>query len=251
MQTIIMTSDKQIDILPGFSYQWKKYAPQLNNVVVCGFYGLSKNNIPLYFPFDIKTFIIGDEKDYPASRWSDALIKVLNDVADETFILLLEDYWLVRPADIIAIRMIRDYLHQFQNVLRFDLTDERLYSNTPPGGGYNGFYWGYNTYDTLGYLDLIKSDANSAYHMSLWGAAWRRDLLREVLVPGETAQQIEMSGRVNNRSDLLVLGTRQAPLRHVNVIQRGRWNYHDRSGIPGLKMTDRQELKERFGLDYE
>lgn len=242
IQVIVMTSDNQQWTIPPFWYQWTKYFNGLEHTrLTCGYTRIE---------CDSNFYSIGKFKNYPANKWSDALIKVLDTVADEVFILMLDDYFLSRPVDTKAVQMIYDYMHQYTNVLKFDLADERLYSGTPPEG-YNQFYWGYNTYDTLGYLDLIKSDPNSQYHMSLWGGMWRRDLLREVLVPGETAQQIEMAGRVNNHPDWLVLGTRQAPLRHVNVIQRGQWNYHDRSGIPGLKMTDRQELKERFGLDYE
>ena len=221
----------------------------LSNVetVICGF---SELPTPLQLP-GYKFYSIGKFKAYPAKKWSDALINVLDNVAAEVFILMLEDYWLSRPTDKKAIWMIYDYMLQFQNVVKFDLTDERLYSGTPPEG-YNQFYWGFNTYDTLGYLDLIKSDPASQYHMSLWGGMWRRDLLRELIVPGETAQQIEMSDRIYKHPEWLVLGTRQCPMLHINAVQRGAWNPHERTGLPGLKSTDREELRERgylSGLD--
>lgn len=239
VQIIVMTADNQYHCLPGYCHQFDKYFGMSQvETIFCGYSPLPKLDHPHKF------YSIGDFADYPANKWSDAFIRVLDNVADEVFILMLEDYWLVRQVDTRAIQMIHDYMHQFQNVLRFDLTEERLYAGTPPNGGYNRFYWGYNTYDTLGHLDLIQSSPDDLYHMSLWGAMWRRDLLRQVLVSGERAQEIEMYGgaRLLTYPEWLVLGTRQAPMRHVNVVQRGEWNMHDRSGLPGMKESDVAEL---------
>lgn len=240
MQIIVMTSDKQYNLIPAYVHQFEKYWGMSNvETVFCGFSPL---------PFELETpeyrfYSIGKYDNYPASRWSDALIKVLDEVAEEVFILLLEDYWLTRPVDTMAIKMIYDYCHQFQNVIKFDLTTERLFCD---GGG--KYLFGYNTYETLGYLDLIKSDFGSAYHLSLWGGMWRRDLLRFFLVRGETAQQIELNGtsRLAQFGDeYLVLGTRQAPMKHANVFQRGIWNDDPMTGLPALRAADREELKAR------
>ena len=238
MQVIIMTSDNQYHCLDPFFYLWQKYYPDPVKFVICGF-------TPIDNWLADKFYSVGKFADYPPRRWSDALIKVLDEVADDVFTLMLEDYWLIRPVNADAVRMIYDYMHQFQNVLKFDLGYERLYSGTPPEG-YNRFYWGYGDYNNLDYLDLIQSDPYSQYHMSLWGGMWRRDLLRQVLVPGESAQEIEMRGgnRLLDHPEWLVLGTRQAPLRHINAIQRGEWNPHDRSGLPGMKQSDLNELRQ-------
>lgn len=235
IQTIVLTSDKQLHCPPAFCYLWNRYYPLSNRVAVCGY---SEPNLPNNFSF----YSIGRFEDYPPHRWSDALLRVLDHVADEVFILMLDDYYLMRPVDAHALKMIYDYMHQFQNVIRFDLTTDRLFADG--GGKYN---FGYNTYDTLGYLDLIKSSFGSPYHLSLWGGMWRRDLLRQFLVPGETAQQIEINGTARLSQvgdDLLVLGTRQSPLKHANVIQRGEWNQDALTGLPALKPSDLEELKE-------
>lgn len=245
MQIIVMTSDNQSHILRGFNYLWNKYGLSYDDsVVICGF-TLSDEVYEIIKSREFYDwYSIGEFKDYPASKWSDALIKVIDDVAVETFTLLLDDYWLIRRTDFVAMRMIHDYMHQFQNVIRFDLTSDRLYAD-----GGTRYLWNNETYDTLSYLDLIKSHAGSAYHLSLWGSMWRRDLLRQVLVEGETAQQIEINGtaRLSQYGDeMLVLGTRQAPVRHANVIQRGTWNQDATTGLPALKESDRKEL-ERLG----
>lgn len=238
MQVIVVTSDKYSHLLRGFFWQWRKYCG-LPNILVCGF------TQPDFLPLGhwAEFYSAGDPAHYPPSRWSDKLIKILDEVAEEVFLLLLEDYWLLRPVDVQALKMIYDYCHQFQNVIKFDVTTERLFAN---GGGQ--YLFGYNTYETLGYLDLIKSDFGSPYHLSLWGGMWRRDLLRQFLVIGETAQQIELNGthRLAQVGDeLLVLGTRQAPLKHANVFQRGGWNDDPMTGLPALKAADREELRQR------
>lgn len=240
MQVIVVTSDKYYHLFKGFRHQWRQYFGLDANLILCGLtapWELDSTAVNLGATF----YSAGSPADYPPSRWSDKLIKILDEVAEEVFLLLLEDYWLIRPADTQAIRMMYDYCFQFQNVLKFDVTTDRLFAN---GGGQ--YLYGYNTYETLGYLDLIKSDFSSPYHLSLWGGIWRRDLLRRFLVPGETAQQIELNGthRLAQVGDeLLVLGTRQAPLKHANVFQRGGWNDDPMTGLPALKAADREELK--------
>lgn len=238
MQIIVMTSDKGQLALTGFFAQWRKYfKPQYNYTgLVCGF----TEPYDIRTPHQFKFYSIGEFADYPASRWSDALINVLDNAADDVFLLMLDDYWLTRPVDTTGLKMMFDYMYQFENVIKFDVTSERLFAE---GGG--KYLYGYNTYNTLGYLDLIKSNHQSPYHLSLWGGLWRRDLLRRFIIPGETAQQIELNGthRLAQVGDeLLVLGSRQSPLKHANVIQGGQINHDAMVGIPALSEVDREEL---------
>jgi len=241
IQTIVMTSDRPPDPLRGFLHLWQKYYVAHGSVsVICGF---TKPDYPL--PDEFRFVSMGRQEDFPPTHWSERLTTVLDEIADDVFLLMLDDYWLTRPVDGEAIRMAYGYMRQFTNVVKFDLTDERLYAK-----GGNQYLWGYNTYDTLGYLDLIKSDPESEYHMSLWCGLWRRDLLRRFIIPGETAQQIEIVGttRLRAADDVMVLGTRQCPLRHINAIQGRAWNPHDRSGIPAMRTQDRKEIE---ALGYE
>jgi len=242
IQTIIMTSDRPPHPLPGFIHLWQKYNNYPNQVnVICGF---TKPDYAL--PDNFRFVSIGKQEDFPPNRWSERLHIVLSEVADEVFILMLDDYWLVRQVDERGLKMAYDYMNQFTNVLKIDLTFDRLFAE---GGG--KYLFGYHTYNTLGHLDLIKSNPASAYHMSLWGGMWRRDLLDSFLVPGETAQQIELSGTTRLAvvgDEVLVLGTRQAPMLHINSIQGREWN-HKESGLHGLNQTDLEDLK-KSGYDF-
>lgn len=217
MQVIVVASEPMYKCLSPFMYQWHKYAnflvvgelPPTFEVVVCGF-----DPTDYYYDNFTRFISLGDQVDWPASRWSEKLIRILDEVAEEQFILMLEDYWLTRPVDVRAIKMLFDYAAQFQNVLKIDLTYDRLYIN---GGG--NFLFGANTYDNVGYLDLIKSPPGTPYQMSLWAGIWNREQLKRVLVPGETPQDIEIAGTRRVTDDQLVLGTRQAPLLHGNIYQ--------------------------------
>ena len=242
LQVIVMTSDQQKHMLPGFFYLWEKYYPaRVVGVVI----GMEK---PESLPEGWRFVSQGNQVDYPQSRWSERLKRVCDEIADDVFMLLLEDYYLLRQADPVGIRMLYDYMYQFHNVLKCDLATDRLYSD---GGG--KYLWGLNTYDTCGYLDLIKSDYNTDYHFSLWGGLWRRDLLKKLLIPGESAQEIEMEGTKRLRAyqdEILVLGTRQAPLKHVNAIQGKKWNFNESTGIIALKEVDKKGLR-ALGYDWE
>lgn len=239
IQVIVMTSDKQPAPLRGFMHLWHKYWEGDYVGVVCGF------NKPDYMLPGWRFLKSGEQKEFPPHRWSERLLAVLDKAADDVFVLMLDDYWPIRPIDTRAVRMMYDYMHQFRNVIKFDLGSDRLYSD-----GGTKYLWGYGDYDTLGYLDLVKSNHASAYHMSLWGGLWRKDLMEKVIIPGETPQQIELNG--TNRlaqfgDEILVLGSRQAPLRHINAIQGGDWNYHQTTGVTAIKPHDRKELE---GLGY-
>lgn len=212
MQVIVVTSEKYYHCLSPFMYLWDKHAGvpfSPFEIVICGF---SK---PTYhLAIQTEFYSLGDQNDWPVSRWSEKLMMILDEVADKQFVLMLEDYWLIRAVDIAAIIMLSDYAKQFENVLKIDLGMDRLYIN----GGSN-FLYGANTYDNVGYLDLVKSPPGTPYQMSLWGGIWNREQLKRVLVPGETPQDIEIAGTSRVTDDQLVLGTRQAPLLHGNIYQ--------------------------------
>lgn len=243
VQVIVMTSDLCSHSLPGFFHQWEKYYRGEHVGVLVGF---TKPDVEL--PESFRFVSQGKQEDFPRKRWSFRLKSVLEEIADDVFMLLLDDYWLVRQVDVKAVQMLCDYMEQFRNVLKVDLAAERLYSNTPPNG-YNKYYFGHHTYNRVGYLDLIKSEPGSDYHMSLWGGLYRNQLLKDILVPGESAQEIEMNGthRLAQMGDeVLVLGTRQAPLLHINALQSRGWNKAESTGLLGLSEGDMDELNKYY-----
>ena len=210
MQTIIMTSDKYLNALKPFMYLWDKYfQPDFEQEnIICGF-------TPPDFPLSpgFKFYSIGKFEDYPVSRWSNGLLKVMDNVADDVFMLMLEDYWLTRHVNTQAVKILYDYMRQFRYVLKMDLCGDRLYAH---GADMN--------YGKVSYLDLIKSMPGSAYHMSLMGGLWSKALLKKVIIQNETPWDIEISGTIRLSQydhDMVVLGTRQWPLRHTLAFRGG------------------------------
>jgi hypothetical protein len=207
MRVIVLTSDKYLHALRPFAWLFNKYWSSDQPVLVAGF---TPPDFSLPGNFDFHS--IGLFADYPVQHWSDAVIKLLRKIEDEAFVLMLEDYWLTRPVNTQAVQMCHDYLIQFKNVLKIDLCSDRLYAKGAQNDGH------------CGYLDLIKSDPNSEYHMSLMTGVWRRDNLLRVLIPSETPWQIEIAGtaRLRQVTDLDVLGTRQYPIQHILAYRSGK-----------------------------
>lgn len=210
IQTIIMTSDKYLPALRPFMWLWNRYAqfnlPQRN--IICGF---SPPDFPLLPNFEF--YSVGKFEDYPIGKWSDQLIHVLNEVADDIFILMLEDYWIVRHVDTGAVEMLYRYADQFRYVLKIDLCSDRLYAQSVDKG-----------YGIVDRVDLIKSMPGSPYHFSFMAGIWNRELLKKIIIPDETPWDIEMAGthRLSlQHSDMLVLGTRQMPLKHLLAFRSG------------------------------
>lgn len=238
IQVIVMYSDKNMWLIPAFLRAWSKYANDVfmpYRLVFCGFTPINRDGI--HNQAMIENYIIGRQEDYPAHRWSDAFIRVLDNVAEKTFIFMLEDYLLVRDVDNLGVQHLYDYVADREYVLKADLTNDRMWC-----GGGNRYLYGYNTYGHCGHLDLIRSFVGSDYQMSLWGGVFNRDAIRKFVVPGETAQQLELNGthRVNSVGDsVLVLGTRQSPFKHANIIQAGGLNSHETVGLPALDEEDR------------
>jgi len=217
MQLVIMTSDNYHHMLNPFMYLLDKYTDDTIKPIVCGFTydhsakaACSNWNIPFHS--------IGNYADYPANNWSDAFKRVLDDVADDTFIFMLEDYLLCRRVDMNAVRILFEYAKQHQGLLKVDLCNDRLYADP------SRYLYGANTAFHLDYLDVIESPVGSQYQMSFWGGIFNKVRLLDILVPGETAQEVELNGTTRaNGLTFQVIGTRQSPMIHGNVYQGGKF----------------------------
>jgi hypothetical protein len=206
MRVYVMTSDKYLPAVRPFLWLFGKYWPG-QTVTVCGFTS-PDFELPPFADF----LSLGTFSDYPVNRWSDALLKLLSVIPDEPFALMLEDYWITRPVQVEAVRMLADYCRQFGYVCRMDLTGDRLHAQ------------GASLYGKCGHLDLIWSDPESQYHMSLMTAIWSPRNLRRVLIPGETPWEVELNGTPRLRAmrdEMIVLGSRVWPVRHTLAFRGG------------------------------
>ncbi|MFG0252128.1 MAG: hypothetical protein ACF8NJ_04560 [Phycisphaerales bacterium JB038] len=229
MHIYVFTSDKYHHALPPFAHLFNKYFDDGQDVTVVG-YAEPTVSLPENFSF----ISLGKQEDYPWKKYSDALIKFLEQYAPPTFVLMLEDYWLCRQANVDQVQSCYDYTRSHPDVLRFDICADRLTSSSD-----------YASYHDL---DIIRSDPNSMYHMSLWTSVFNRDQMKRVIIPDESPHDIEIFGTTRTRAldpAPLVLGTRQYPLRHIAAL---RGQNSQKWELGGLSEQDRQELQEKGWL---
>lgn len=203
MRVYVTTSDKYHKALAGFCHLTTKYWPEVE-VVVVGF-AEPRFALPPKFSF----MSLGDQADFPVNMWSDALLLLMTRIKDSHFILMLEDYYLLRKVDHAGVEHLFDYATKHPEVARLDLTADRLYA-----GGVD------LNYGVTGHFDLVKSKEDSPYHLSLMAGVWSKQWLRKVIIPGETPWDIEISGtprlqKLSKEDGAIVLGTKQIPLRYT------------------------------------
>lgn len=231
MKIMMMTSDKGNWLIPGFIYQWQKY---------CGLpitiFGFSPPNCPLPDNFDFHS--LGDFEDYPADKWSNALLEAFETFPDEQVVIFLEDYYLVRRVPLDLFSFAETFMTMQPEVFRFCLTSDRLYSGNIRDAGY------YNQYD------LIES-LWSEYQMSFQASVYSKPLLKELIQPNMSPWDIEMSvtNALKNRPDLRVFGTRQWPVRYQIMVRAGQLELDGNWMMPprNLSKNDMDELK-AYGL---
>lgn len=237
MRVVVLTSDNYLWCLRPFMHQFRRHWSHEQECVIVGF---SKPSFPLAPNFSFHS--VGAYEDYPVGKWSDALIKFLHEFEDETFALFLEDMWIARDVDTQAIRMLDAYARQFKYVLRIDLTTDRLFAGGPK------YPMDIPDYGSCGYLDLIRSEPDSPYHLSMMPAIWRKDQLLKVLIPGESPWDVEIAGTRRASAlgnNVLVLGTRQWIVRNILALRGGD---SKSVNLSGLTDVDKAELI-RLGYD--
>lgn len=213
----IFTSDKYLWALRIMLHLYQKYWGW--PAIVFGFTP-PKFELPKCARFES----VGAFEDYPAGKWSDAVIGALQSTGDKYAIVLLEDYWLTRQVDTDAIRSLAGYVMQYGDIARADLVTDRLYApdliELEP----------YND------LDIISNDPPPSYHMSTQASIWNKAALLDALVPGESAWDTEMNGTARLISaGWRVVGTRQCPVRYVIGVQVGKLSLMGGYQVPAPK----------------
>lgn len=227
IDVVVMTSDKYMSALRPFSFLFNKYWSSKQKVIIGG-YSPPSFELPSNFHY----YSIGPQSSYPVEKWSDGLMDFLERHPEIKYpILFLEDMWIVRDVNIQAVKMLHDYMDQFRNVLKIDLNTDRLYAA------------GMTDYDVCGYLDLILSDYRSQYAFSLMNGIWNRDLMLRFMRRGETPWQAELEGTPRVAAagnEVLVLGTRNLPIRHILAHRRGN---PSELLLDGVKQCDIDEMR--------
>ncbi len=210
-RVFVLTSDKYMWAIKPFAYLFNVYWSTMQPVLLAGF---SEPTFPLPDNF---TFMKIADENYPADKWSNGLIHLLNNVDDSHFVFLLEDYWLCKTVDVRGVNACYEYIKD-RNVLRIDLTDDRQYAG------------GVQNLDAWGSYDIVETPNGTPYQMSTQAGIWNRKLMLEVLRPDKSAWEIEV--HTSPPPSMRVLGTRQCPVRYANGILKGDVDMNSIDRIP-------------------
>lgn len=231
MKTVIFTSDTHNWLLQGFFHQWCKYVMGHSfEIEVAGF------TRPAFLKDKWQFHSIGKFEDYPVERWSDAVISYLQGLQDELFLLMLEDYWLMRPVNEMALYSAHGYMMEHKDVVRFDVAADRMFAR-------NARYL-----ETWGSLDVCE--AKGQYSLSYQASIFRKSLLLELLQAGESPWQSELNGSQRlNQLPYKVVGSYQWPVMYMIVMNKGKLDLQGDWMYPSRRLTQ-ADLRELSILGY-
>ncbi len=194
----ILTNDKHLWLLKGFSYCLNKFWPR-QHVNVYGF-GQPGFESPKNF-----NFISLAPTNYPVQKWSNSLIEMCHLIKEEHFIFMLEDFWLIEKVDNAGIKLVANAFED--NVLRVDLSGNRAaYTQARECEKINGY-------------SIVETPAHTPYQMSFQAAIWDRKLLLSILKSNETPWEAEVKGsaRLREKEQYRVLGAKDTLLNYKPV----------------------------------
>lgn len=208
----VEVSDRYLWGLQPFAYLFNLYWSSLQPVTVFGY-----SPPPFLLPSNFSFFSI-DTYNYPAEHWSDGFKYFLGTIDDDYIILLLVDYWLCRTVDVRGVSACFEYIRTRPDVLRIDLTADRLYS----GGMFDVESWGC--------YDIIETPHGTPYQFSTQAGIWNRRMLMSLLEPNKSPWEVELYTPIPDHAR--VLGTRQYPVRYANAILKGKIDFEQLALIP-------------------
>lgn len=213
---IVTTHDKFMWALKPFTYLFHTYwSAQQPIDVLCE----SKPSFPMPDNFTFYPINVSPEGGWPKEKWTNGFIQYLRQLKTDYLIIFLEDYWLNRTADVRGVSTLLDYMKIDKRILRMDLTLDRLYAI--------GAEWPANDpdYRHWGHYDLVNRKGEQ-YEMSLQVGIWNRKLLLEILQDNWSPWEVELLGTniVNERDDIIVLGTRQNLVSYTNGLKNEATN---------------------------
>lgn len=206
MRIVVPVYNKRHWALQPFSILFNKYWGGPVDIMC---YSIPALKLPRNF-----NFVSVDPMDFPRDKWADGMLLYLKNIEDDTVVILLEDYWLVRSVDVEGVSVLSRVIDN--DVIRIDLTTDRLYASGMKDVGYVGRY------------DIIEAKG-SQYQSSLQAGIWNRKLLIELLeslpVKKHSAWDVELEGtQIIEERGYRVFGTRQNLVRYTNGV-------NDRDGI--------------------
>lgn len=197
---LIPSCDKYSDVWPYFFKLLDKYWPEVKRHPI---YLLSNHNT--YPDADIQTIRVGEEK-----SWSDNVSFALKHINEKYVLVILEDFLLTSQVDVHSLEQYFCWMKEK------DAGYLRLMANPAPK----------QILTDCRKLGVIEKGAD--YRTSLQVAIWKKALLEEILLTGESPWEFELKGSSrSNGSEAMFLsiaaGTPQPIPYFPNTIVRGLW----------------------------
>lgn len=213
LRVFVEVSDNYLWALKPFIYLFQTYWSEQQPVVIGGF-----APPPFELPDNFRFHQIA-KHNFPANKWSDGMLKFfLDNPTDEHFVFMLADYWLSRTVDVRGVQACYDYIKDRPNVLRIDLSADRLYAG------------GMRDVESYGCYDVVETPNSSPYQMSIQAAIWHRKNFVKLLQQGKSAWEVEIHTKPPEQ--MRVLGTRQWPVRYANALLKGQLDFEQVKRIP-------------------
>ena len=222
IKAIIPTCDNYVWLMNGFFHQWQKHCG-LPGMVVCEY---KVPRVPGNWSF------VRAGYQTEVKHWTGNLLVALEQIYDDTVLLLLEDYWLTY-ADMKRLRQLELLMKDDRSIDKIDLTNDRL-----------GF--GHVNYSA----DFVRSTQDAEYLTSVQTAIWRTSFLCECLHnPSWNPWQFEVEG--SKRAKLFthkVLGCKVPVMANANIVLKGIISQSD---INKFSEQERQELTDIGAFNKE
>ena len=160
MKIVCLTSNGYVNCIEPFAHYWNRFAGSDRRVTVVGY-----DVAPAALPDNFDWLSLGRQADF---TWSSGLLKALDLVHDDVVMLLLEDYFLSERVDWPLIDECADLMRWRTEILKIDLSDDRL--KHP-----------YRLHRPLNNGRLIENADDAPFQTSVQAALWKTELLRRFL----------------------------------------------------------------------
>lgn len=203
LPVVVYTNDRHLFLLKGFSYLWNKYSNKIP--VIVGGFSEPSFSLPENFTF------LSLGKQLPVDRWSNDLIRFVNELSTDRFILLLEDFWLFDYTDWRTIYVLSQRVDD--DVLRIDLSDRRAKQQEAR-----------TIYTFLNY-HVIETPSGTPHQAVFNPSIWYSRNLLKILRKDENPWLYETEEGTRRAGSLRVLGIRPAAIHYRQVwrCRRRRW----------------------------
>jgi len=221
MRIIVTTSNKYDWLLPGFAHQFNKYWGSVPVTVVC-------YKTPPKLPENFEYFSLGAQK--RKKVWTQPFNKLLTLVDEPYILLLLDDYWLVKP-------IVTPFYAMTRKVMEENSVDKCQMSPLDAVHVTEGFvHW-----------NVVNDSCHKK--MSLQPSIWRREYLIENLNKAERdIWHFEIDGgnaAVNDGATVWCATSKV--YKYANIMKKGEVS---KGHVEMLSKRDRRDLK-RVGAWHE